>query len=147
MKVFVKKIEEGEETAVIRCREITAQIRQAVSVLERSSRRIVAKSRGEQVFVNQHDILYFESVDEKVFVYTSDLQLPTNYTLSELQELLKEEGFFRCSKSFIVNLDKIVSLKSEMGNRIDAKLDNGEHLIISRRYAKELRAVLGEGRT
>lgn len=147
MKVRVQKIEDGEEETVIRCREMTAEIRHAISILEQSARQIIAKSRGEQVFVNQHDILYFESVDEKVFVYTCDMQLQTNYTLNELEGMLGEDGFFRCSKSFIVNLDKIVSLRSEMGNRIDAKLDNGEHLIISRRYAKELRAVLKEGRS
>ena len=72
--------------------------------------------------------------------------MQTEYTLNELEGMLGQDGFFRCSKAFIVNLDKIVSLRSEMGNRIDAKLENGEHLIISRRYAKELRAILKEGR-
>ena len=81
-----------------------------------------------------------------MFAYTKEREMQTEYTLNELEKLLGEDGFFRCSKSFIVNIDKIVSLQSEVGNRIDAKLENGEHLIISRRYAKELRRILKEGR-
>ena len=42
----------------------------------------------------------------------------------------------------IINIYRIEKLKSESGNRIDAMMDNGEHVIISRRYAKELRSIL-----
>lgn len=146
MKVSLIKIEEGTEEAVIRCRKLTPDIRKAVLLLEQNVKQIAAKYRGEKIFLNQHEILYFESVNEKVFAYTKEREMQTEYTLNELEKLLGEDGFFRCSKSFIVNIDKIVSLQSEVGNRIDAKLENGEHLIISRRYAKELRRILKEGR-
>ncbi|MCI7107203.1 MAG: LytTR family DNA-binding domain-containing protein [Lachnospiraceae bacterium] len=146
MKVLIEKIDEGIEEAIIRTRKMTPDIRKAVALLEHNTKQIVAKSRGEKIFVNQQEILYFESVNEKVFAYTRESEMQTEYTLNELEGMLGQDGFFRCSKAFIVNLDKIVSLRSEMGNRIDAKLENGEHLIISRRYAKELRAILKEGR-
>lgn len=146
MKVLIEKIDEGIEEAIIRTRKMTPDIRKAVALLEHNTKQIVAKFRGEKIFVNQQEILYFESVNEKVFAYTRASEMQTEYTLNELEGMLGQDGFFRCSKAFIVNLDKIVSLRSEMGNRIDAKLENGEHLIISRRYAKELRAILKEGR-
>jgi len=62
--------------------------------------------------------------------------------LGEVEEKLSSEGFFRCNKSFVVNINHIVSVKSEMGNRIDALMDNEEHVIISRRYAKTFREML-----
>lgn len=56
--------------------------------------------------------------------------------------MLKQKGFFRCSKSMVINIYRINKLKSMSGNRIDVTMDNGEHVIISRRYAKELRSTL-----
>lgn len=91
------------------------------------------------------DIYYFESVDEKLFACTKEAVYQVVLTLAEAEELLGGYGFFRCNKSFVVNIDRIISVRSEMGNRIDALLDNGEHVIISRRYAKEFRERLRGG--
>ena len=79
MKVLIEQIKEGAEEACIRVRKLTPDIRRAISLLEQNSRQIVAKCRGEKVFVNQHDVLYFESVNEKVFAYTADT--PRNFAL------------------------------------------------------------------
>ncbi|MBR6396195.1 MAG: LytTR family transcriptional regulator DNA-binding domain-containing protein, partial [Lachnospiraceae bacterium] len=53
-----------------------------------------------------------------------------------------DDSFFRCSKSMIINVGRVASLKSLPSNRIDATLENGEHIIISRRYAAEFRRFL-----
>ena len=50
--------------------------------------------------------------------------------------------YFRCSKSMIINIYRISRLQSESGGRINAVMENGEHVIISRSYAKEFRRVL-----
>ena len=44
-----------------------------------------------------------------------------------------------------MNIYQIDRLKSKAENRIDAQMKNGEHVIISRRYAKELRRILKGG--
>ncbi|MDE7251069.1 MAG: LytTR family transcriptional regulator DNA-binding domain-containing protein, partial [Lachnospiraceae bacterium] len=56
-----------------------------------------------------------------------------------------ERGFFRCSKSMVINIYRISTLKSESGNRILALMENGEKVMISRRYARELRRILKGG--
>ena len=66
--------------------------------------------------------------------------------LAEAEEKLNSYGFFRCNKSFVVNINHIASVRSDMGNRIDALLDNQEHVIISRRYAKVFRELLRGGK-
>lgn len=146
MKVTMHKLEEGQEHADIYYRGMTPDLRKAALLLEENRKQIVGGNRGEKVFLNQQEILYFESVDEKVFAYTTKREVQTEHTLSELEELLRGDGFFRCHKSFIVNLDKIVALHSEIGNRIDAQLENGEHLVISRKYSGKLREILKEER-
>ena len=46
----------------------------------------------------------------------------------------------------ILNIDKIERLKSLPSNRIDATMKGGEHILITRTYATELRRRLQGGR-
>ena len=48
----------------------------------------------------------------------------------------------RCSKSMIINLKKIKSVKSEIGGRMNATLLSKEVIIISRSYVKEMKRRL-----
>jgi len=86
--------------------------------------------------------LYLESVDGSVYAYTKDIAAKTNLTLAAAEGLYADDGFFRCSKSMVLNIYHIEYLKSISGNRVDVTMDNGEHVIISRRYVKALRSVM-----
>ena len=55
---------------------------------------------------------------------------------------VKDESFFRCSKSMIINIGKVRALRSLSSNRIDATMEGGEHIMISRRYAVDFRRLL-----
>ena len=62
--------------------------------------------------------------------------------LNELEEILSSR-FLRCAKAMIVNIRKIRSVKGEINGRMRAELLNGEQIIISRGYVKELKERLG----
>ena len=83
-----------------------------------------------------------ESVEGKTFAYTAKEVYRLNYTLQQLEVLLQRECFFRCSKSMIMNINKVAGLKSLSSNRIDATMENGEHIMISRTYASDFRKRL-----
>ena len=42
----------------------------------------------------------------------------------------------------IINVGKVRALKSLSSNRIDATMEGGEHIMISRRYAVDFRRLL-----
>ena len=87
-------------------------------------------------------IHYIESVDKRTYVYTKDDCHETKYRLYELDELL-DVNFLRCSKAMIINIKKIRSVRAELNARLSAELLNGERLIISRGYVKDLKKKLG----
>ncbi|MGE4272716.1 MAG: LytTR family transcriptional regulator DNA-binding domain-containing protein [Desulfitobacterium sp.] len=60
----------------------------------------------------------------------------------ELESGYEESRFFRCSKSVIVNLMKVHSIKPALNGRFLAKLANGESVIISRQYVPPLKERL-----
>ena len=142
MKVRVEYITEGENEVLIRCQEINNEIIEIKNFINQERKKISGEKDGETYLLSPSEIYYCESVDNLVFVYTDMAVYKINTNLSDLEFRFSVFGFFRCSKSFVINLNTIISLKSIMGNRIDATLKNGEHIIISRHYAKSLREKL-----
>lgn len=142
MKIKMEQIVTGEEEILIKYREFTPEIQRITEFLQKEQLVITGKKEEMRVRLRPGDIYYFESVDEKLFAYTNEAEYQVMFSLAEAEERLRSYGFFRCNKSFVVNMNHIVSVKSEMGSRIDALLDNQEHIIISRRYAKAFRELL-----
>ena len=129
----------------IHCREVTTEVSRLKSHIDNYRMGITASAEGATCLVALEDIFYIESVDKKAFIYTKDKVLSTEKKLYELEALLDERNFFRCSKSVIINLSKVVKLKPEITRNILATLENGEVVIISRRYGGELKNLLGIG--
>mgnify|MGYP001049109562 CR=1 FL=1 len=144
MKVTLQQIDRGNEEVIVRYREMTEQLAGIVEYLEGKGEKLAGTRDGKQFFVNIQDILYLESVDGVTWFYTKSEVFRTGYTLALFETLYAQDGFFRCSKSAMLNIDRISMLKSMSGNRIDATMDNGEHIVISRRYAGDLRNILRE---
>lgn len=132
----------GETRVVIECARTNADILRLKAHIERFDSRLAATNGEERVFVDTTDILYFETVDERTFLYTENAVLDVKLRLYEIEEKLSSGGFLRISKSVVVNLNRVKSLRPQLNRTILATLDNGERLIISRSYAKRLRDIL-----
>ena len=146
MKVEIKTDKTEEAVLVeIHCRDITNEISKLERYIKRFRTFIPATYDGELVNVRTDAILYIESVDKKTFVYTENKVLMTEKRLYELEEILDKKDFFRCSKSTIIHLNKVERLKPEITRNIIATLINGENVVVSRRYASELKKLLGIG--
>lgn len=142
MKIDIKKIDEGEESIVIRYKELTSPVDKIISILDNSQNKIWGRVEDQSIALDLSDILYLESVDDKVFAYTNDKVLKIDGSLQSFMLIVNDDSFFRCSKSMVININRVISLKSLSSNRIDATLEGGEHIIISRRYASEFRRLL-----
>ncbi|MBC8060528.1 MAG: LytTR family transcriptional regulator DNA-binding domain-containing protein [Clostridiaceae bacterium] len=142
MKVRIEYISEGENEILIRCDKINDEILGIMDLMNLKRKKITGHKNGETYLMEPSQIYYCESVDSSIFAYTEGDVYKIQISLFELETMFRDFGFFRCSKSLVINLKVLVSLKSLIGNRIDATLKNGEHIIISRHYAKQLREIL-----
>lgn len=89
------------------------------------------------------EIIYIESVERKCFIYTSREIYESDFKLYELEQQLDEYGFVRVSKSFLIRLADIQSLKADINRKIRITMSNGEQIIASRQYADKLKKRLG----
>lgn len=145
MKLTMNRIARGEDEVIIRYREMNEQIEAIAGIVQGAGCKINAFEQGKQFLLSPEDIFYMESVDGVTFAYLQDKVCRVQMSLLELSMYYGGRGFFRCSKSMVINIYKIGYLKSEPGNRIRATMENGEQVMISRKYAKTLRQILKGG--
>ena len=127
---------------VIKCRQIDDEIIRLKCHIELFDKKLQAKKDNELYFINSSDVLYFESVDNRIFLYTEGDVMEVKQRLYELEVILSDKDFIRISKSQIVNINKIRSLKPELNRTILATMCNGEQLSISRKYVQAIRNML-----
>ena len=75
-------------------------------------------------------------------IYTKNKVYETRQRLYELEELLREKHFLRVSKSMLLNLMKVGSIKPARGSRFIAVLRTGEEVVISRKFVPDLKKAL-----
>ncbi|MBP3569706.1 MAG: LytTR family transcriptional regulator DNA-binding domain-containing protein [Lachnospiraceae bacterium] len=127
---------------IIKCKQADEQIDRLKTHIELFDKKLQARTEGDYQFVNAMEVLYFESVDNRVFLYTENKVMEVKQRLYELEEMLSKQDFIRSSKSQIININKIKALKPELNRTILATMCNGEQLYISRKYVKEFRSLL-----
>lgn len=140
------RIIENIETAlqvIIECRKADDEVMKLKNHIELFDNKLTARLEDKTYLINPTDALYFESVDDRTFLYTADKVYEIRHRLYELEEILSDRDFIRISKSQIVNINCIKSLMPELNRSLSATLLNGEILTVSRRYVKPLRILLG----
>ncbi len=146
MKVSVKQIgRDQEEQAIILCYEVNEDVKSIVSYIKAAGATLAGyvDERASQIALQ--DIFFVEAVDNRVFAYTAKKVYELKCKLYEFATLYESRRFFRCSKSFVINLMKIDNVRPILNGRFLATLFSGEEIIISRQYVPELKKrLLGE---
>ena len=142
MNSNIQKITEGEESIVIRYKDPNPTVNRIITILEGGDGKLWGRTESGSVSIDTKDILYLETVDDKLFAYTTEVVARIEGSLVSFMNEVRDETFFRCSKSMIINVGKVRALQSLSSNRIDATMEGGEHIMISRRYAVDFRRLL-----
>ncbi len=144
MKITVKESPDINETeVVIRCTKVDDSVNRIISAIQLANAKLLGVKNGVSFQVDLSDILYFESVNRKTFLYTENDVYEIDKRLYELENDLHGQSFFRVSKAMIINLYRVHSIRSEIGSRLILTMDNGEKIVVSRQYAGSIKAALG----
>lgn len=107
--------------------------------------KIPVRLEGKVALINPADILYADAEGGRAFLNTAEGRLPTQFTLSELEERLGRSGFFRAHRGYLVNLQHVKEVIPYTRNSFSLRLDDaaGTEIPLSKAAAGELRALLG----
>ena len=139
MKVTLRQEAGAEREIIIRFDTMDDDVRAVLELLSLRDQRLVVSDRGTLRLIDPPEVLYCESVDDHTFVYTAAGVYGVGQSLTAIADAFARLGFFRCSRSMVVNLTAMKTLKSAANGRIIATLVNGERILVSRRYAGALR--------
>lgn len=146
MKTIVNTINSKlEENVIFNVYRMSPFLESIISVIDKEEGNAFmlaydAKNHRQKK-INLYDIYYLEYLNRTVFLYTDDEVYEIKESLSKLENQLPNI-FVRCSKSTIVNINKIREFSSKLNGSIVAGLTNNERVVISRRYAKDIKEVL-----
>lgn len=122
------------------------EVERLVALIKTAELRLKCRYDGKEKYVNVQDIYYIETVDKRTFVYGESAVYQTDYRLHELEEMLRSAGIVRISKSCVLNIHILDSIKPLINSRLEATLQNGEKLFVTRKYLKTIKEALQEGR-
>jgi two-component system LytT family response regulator len=108
-----------------------------------SDLKLILKTQEGELNLTLKDIIRIEGERNYSFIYLkNEKKKLVTKTLADLDDLLKESGFFRCHRSFIVNQTNIMHYP----NAITLIMSDGVEIPISRRKKNEFKLWLSQYR-
>lgn len=100
---------------------------------------------GRQTRIDLADVYYIENVDRKMFVYTGSDVYRLDATMAQTEEMSADTDLVRISRTCIINTGHLREIRQVKNSHLEAVLDNGEMLIVSRKYLPDIKKVFQRG--
>lgn len=144
LKITIDIDDKANEMEInVRCRQLTPDIENIIATLRIMNQQMLVMKEDVNYLLDVNEISYIEALERKTFVYTQDAVYESKLKLYEMEERLCQSGFFRVSKSCLVHLRYIKSIKNDVERKLRLTLKNGEQIMVSRQYADEIKKRLG----
>ena len=137
MGYLIKPIESND------IKNILEKVRNFKSSLNEESKKILGK-RGDKLYlIDINDIYYIKADLDEVIVRIKDADAYVRRKIGDLETLLSGKNFFRVHRSYIVNVDKIKSMKSVEQSKLQISFEGiAEIITSSKEGAKDFREYI-----
>ena len=112
--------------------DLKTHILNCIKEIDIKNKHIIIKEQGNRIKLDISEITYIEVQKENITIHTLNKTYETKGTMNNIEKEINCSRFYRCHKSFLVNLEHIKSIKQYI-----AVLENGEEVPISRYRFKD----------
>ncbi|MDO5520216.1 MAG: LytTR family DNA-binding domain-containing protein [bacterium] len=118
-----------DENYQVKLKEV---LMKAISLIEKkNAKKLILYTKKKRIVMELSEILYIECINKTLFLYKDDGGVEEYIsTLGSIEEKIREHGFIRCHKSYIVNAEYI-----ETFTKSECKLRKNISIPIGRKYA------------
>lgn len=106
--------------------------------------KVSTKREDKVILFDPPEIDFIESIEGSILVHVGGEHYDCALTLTQLEARLLNFGFFRCHRSYIVNLQKVREIITWTKNSYSLRLNTGKEAVVplSRSKLQELKALL-----
>lgn len=139
MKVITKQVPGKPLTVTIEYSEYTESVKGLIKRIESLDISFRAFLDERQMRIALSDVYYLENVDRKVFLYTKEDVFRLDASMQEIGKITEDSDLVRISRTCIMNISHLTEIKQLKNSHLEATLDNGERLIVSRKYLHDIK--------
>ena len=114
---------------------------EVISSIKNSNLKKITVNIDERLYViSLNDVDYIEASEKETLIFSNQKKYISKIKISKWEEMLKGYNFYRCHRSFIINLDKITEIEQWFNSSWIIKIKNYTTAIpVSRNNIKELK--------
>jgi len=139
MKIVTRQVPGKPLTVTIEYPEYTESVKGLIKRIESLDICFRAFLDERQMRIALSDVYYLENVDRKVFLYTKEDVFRLDASMQEIGKITEDSDLVRISRTCIMNISHLTEIKQLKNSHLEATLDNGEKLIVSRKYLHDIK--------
>ena len=116
---------------------------EVTSSIKNSNLKKITVNIDERLYViSLNDVDYIEASEKETLIFSNQKKYISKIKISKWEEMLKGYNFYRCHRSFIINLDKITEIEQWFNSSWIIKIKNYTTAIpVSRNNIKESKEI------
>lgn len=141
MRVEQRQVKDQPLTVIVEYPEYDKSVDNLINKIKNMSISFTGKSDGKTVSIDISDIYYIENVERKIFLYSKKDIYRYDGSMADIDSSISETDIVRISRTCFMNVSHLKEIMQIKNSHLEAVLDNGEKLIVSRKYLKDIKKI------
>lgn len=106
---------------------------------------IPVEHHGKTILLEENNIIFAHASQDYTFIHTANERYFSRFTLKELETRLNPQQFYRCHRSYLINIKKTKEVTPLYNGTLILTVDDlkKSEVPVSRSQAKQIRQILG----
>ncbi len=139
MEIIKRQAPDKPLTVTIEYPEYTESVQGLIKRIESLDVSFSVIAEDGQLRIARSDVYYMEVVDRKAFLYTKKDVYRLDASMQDVPDLTSDSDLVRISRTCIMNTSHLTGIRQLKNSHLEAMLDNGEKLIVSRKYLRDIK--------
>jgi DNA-binding LytR/AlgR family response regulator len=141
MRVEQRQVKDQPLTVIVEYPEYDNSVDNLIRKIKNMSISFTGRSDGKTVSIDISDIYYIENVERKIFLYSKKDIYRYDGSMSDIDSAIVDTDLVRISRTCFMNASHLREIMQIKNSHLEAVLDNGEKLIVSRKYLKDIKKI------
>lgn len=141
MRVEQRQVKDQPLTVIVEYPEYDQTVERLVNKIKNLSISFTGKADGKTFSIDISDIYYIENVERKIFLYSKKDIYRFDGNMTDIDQAIVDTDLVRISRTCFMNVSHLREIMQMKNSHLEAVLDNGEKLVVSRKYLKDIKKI------